>query len=103
MTLNPTTHARVSDPDTSHAAAAALSPKATMLRRLLVAYREYGPQTTDEVIVSAGFGPVDGAWKRVSDLLHLGLIEDTGDRRPGLSGRDQRVCQISEAGQEYLS
>lgn len=39
-----------------------------------------------------------GYWKRCSDLRNLGLIEQTGDTRPGRAGNPQMVCRITNLG-----
>jgi hypothetical protein len=94
---------RVSDPDTSHLAAQALSGKAgTMRRRILKVYANGAELTAEEAAFNAGFGPADGPWKRISDLLNAGLLEDTGERRKAHSGRLQRVLRVSEAGRRAL-
>lgn len=100
--LNPTTHARNTDPSTSHTAAARLSDKRTMLRTLLTLYTRWD-LTAEEAAREAGYTAADGAWKRVSDLLRLGLLEDTGEHRPGSSGRGQRVLRITDAGRREIT
>lgn len=99
--LEPRTHARRGDPDTSHDAAARLANQRSMMRRLLVTYLER-PRTADEATDAAGYDAASGAWKRISDLDGLGLISDTGDRRPGRSGRLQIVRAITEKGLDTL-
>lgn len=101
-TLEPRTHARRSDPDTSRAAARELSDRATMMRRLLRAYA-VRPMTAEEAASACGYTAESGAWKRVSDLALHGFIEDTGARRPGHSGRAQMVRQITLEGVRALS
>lgn len=96
-----TGHARRTDPDTSHAAARSLTDKAAMMRRLLVVYAA-APMTAEEATEAAGFGPEDGAWKRISDLARLGLIEDTPVRRYAHTGRPQVVRAITRAGRDVL-
>lgn len=100
-TLDPRTHARREDPDTSHEAARRLSDKRTMMRALLERFAQY-PYTSEEAALYCGYDPWQAS-KRVSDLVRLGLIEDTDDRRPGRSGRDQIVRRITEAGIRALS
>jgi len=39
--------------------------------------------------------PYSSVTARFSALLRKGLIEDTGERRPGRSGRSQRVLRAS--------
>ena len=99
--LDPRTHARTLDPATSHDAARQLTDKATMLRRLLAAYA-IGPMTADEATHVCGYTPRDGAWKRISDLAQLGLIEDTDVTRVGRSGRAQMVRRITDEGRRAL-
>lgn len=97
FSLDPRTHARTDDPDTSRAAAHALGDQAARMRRLLAAFA-VGPMTAEEAADAAGFGPEEGAWKRVSDLARLGLIADTPQRRTGRSGRAQIVRAITADG-----
>lgn len=97
----PRKHARRGDPDTSHTSAAMLRPKARMMRRLLVEFAR-DPLTSDEACERAGFVPADGAWRRVSDLSVAGLVEDTGCRRIGRSGRPQMVRAITDEGMAEL-
>lgn len=99
--LDPRRHARRTDPDTSAAAAHQLAPKVAMMRRLLAEFARE-PLTAEEASDLAGYGPADGAWKRVSDLVRAGLIADTGYRRRARSGRSQIVRAITIEGmQEY--
>lgn len=100
--IEPGRHARRTDPETSHEAARQLSNKVTMMRRLLGTFAQ-APRTASEAIARAGYGPEDGAWKRVSDLKRLGLIRDTGLSLPGPFGRRQRVLAITHDGLKELS
>jgi hypothetical protein len=108
--IEATALARASDPDTSQEAAAKLSAgrAGTMKRELLYAFGGFlehppTPLTAEEAATRAGYKAEDGAWKRVSDLLSLGLLEDTGERRTGSQGRRQRVLRITEAGRRALA
>ncbi len=87
--------ARTSDPETSKRAARSLETNG-QLESLEVIFREAGSQglTAEEAGDRAGF---DGAWKRCSDLLRLGVIVPTGRTRTARSGRAQRVMCIKEA------
>jgi hypothetical protein len=49
--------------------------------------------TVDEATRIGGYTAADGVWKRVSDLLRAGRVRDTGQTRPGTSGRPQRVLR----------
>ena len=95
--MDPRTHARRTDPDTSRLAAHQLTDKSTMLTRLLTTYLDTD-RTADEAARAAGYGPSDGAWKRVSDLAQLGYLIETGARRKGNAGRLQLVRRITDEG-----
>lgn len=99
--LDPRTHARSADPDTSHQAAHQLSDRTVMLRKLLTAFAAEA-MTADEAGARCGYTAADGAWKRMSDLERLGLIEDSGQRRKGTAGRQQKVRRITDAGHAAL-
>lgn len=99
--LEPRTHARHHDPRTSHEAAAQLSDKQTMMRRLLWAFLAQ-PLTAEQAADACGYGAESGAWKRVSDLANRGLIEDTDATRLGRSGRSQIVWRITNNGRNAL-
>lgn len=91
LAFDPRSHARTSDPSTSHAAAAELTTADDHRSRLLAAFRgQPAGLTADEAASIAGLLAV-GYWKRVSDLKRDGLVVDSGRTRPGRSGRAQRV------------
>jgi hypothetical protein len=97
-------HHRSTDPATSRDAAHRLTDKRTMMRTLLLAYAAYPMGlTADEAAGFAGYGPADGAWKRVSDLKNAGLVAPTGNTRTGDSGRQQAILAITEAGHTALT
>ena len=94
----PVPAARRRDPATSQAAATRLRPN-TQLARLAVAYRDGGNLTDDEAGTLSGLRQQGaGYWKRCSDLRKAGIIEATGDTRPGASGEQQRVCRLTAFG-----
>jgi len=86
--------ARASDPATSKQAAKTLDANGN-LAALTAIFREAGSHglTAEEAGDRAGF---DGAWKRCSDLLRLGVIVPTGKTRTARSGRAQRIMCIKE-------
>lgn len=94
--------ARSQDPETSHKAARALGGRAGTMRRALLEVFRLATLTAEEAAAEAGYGPADGAWKRVSDLTNLGLLEWTGLTRVGSRGREQRVLRITTAGRNAL-
>jgi hypothetical protein len=95
--------ARRSDLYTSKLAAEKLTSKTTMMVRLLQVFSNYPTGTTGELAAThAGYGPADGPWKRVSDLLNGELLEDTGTTMTGGSGRQVRVLRITPKGTAWL-
>lgn len=94
----PEPRARQSDPVTSTEAARAVALRAgTQAARIAVAYRDNGDLIDDEAGQLAGLGHA-GYWKRCSDLRRAGIIEPTGETRPGRSGEQQRVCGLTALG-----
>jgi hypothetical protein len=96
-------HARNTDPRTSHAAAAALADKHTMMRTLLLAFATRESMSSEQACRVCGFGPEDGAWKRVSDLKRAGFIAPTGNTTTGSSGRSVELLAITEEGRKQVT
>lgn len=90
--------ARTSDPDTSKAAARALSTRETHMRALLTAYRDHGTLLDEEAGQYAG---VEESHKRCADLRNKGFIERT-EKRKGSSGREAWACTITREGARWL-
>lgn len=101
----PIPRSRKTDPKTSKGAARATKLKAGSQRHvLLCTYRDHPEGLTSEEAAES-LGWIDsriGYWKRVSELLSSGLIVDTGEKRVGRSGQEQRVCRITQHGVEAL-
>lgn len=98
----PAPRARRSDPPTSHDAARTVSLRAgTQATRIAMAYRAHGDLIDDEAGAIAGLLHA-GYWKRCSDLRRAGIIEPTGETRPGRSGEQQRVCRLTPLGVTLL-
>lgn len=59
------------------------------------AIRKFGPEgcISDEVLAMYPGYPYSSITARFRALLDKGFIEDTGLRRPGRSGRNQRVLR----------
>jgi len=96
-------HARTTDPATSHHAAATLSDKHTMRRTLLLVFASHGQLSSEQACQLAGYGPQDGAWKRVSDLKVAGLVRPTGDTTVSSVGRTVDLLEITEEGRAVLN
>ena len=105
---NPTYEAQFSDdptpayklyrkdgPDTSREAAEALSNVTRMERQVLDVISEYDQVgcISDQVVNHFGAERYATVTARYKSLLEKGLIEDTGERRLGRSGRKQRVMR----------
>ena len=86
-------------PGTSVAAAHAVD-SAGLERQVLAVVAlagEHG-RTQDEVLSALWQMPYGSVTGRYSALLRKGLVRDTGIRRPGKSGRAQRVLVATDAG-----
>lgn len=87
-------HARATDPETSHAAAASVEP--TELELLVLAALGVRPRgcTSSELSDFLGIERVSVS-PRLAPLARKGLIEASGERRRGPSGRSQIVWKAS--------
>jgi len=96
--------ARKHDPQTSKMGERAVATRGPSQKaRLLAEYVKAGAPglTADEAGERTGMVAARaGYWKRVSDLIRAGLIEPTGETRPGLAGELQRVCRVTAEGME---
>jgi len=84
--------ARATDPDTSQDAAKSFDPNA-MESKVLEVIQSYGQDGCIKDQILQHF-PADAAptvTPRLAPLMRKGWIEDTGERRKGNSGRNQRV------------
>lgn len=88
---------RTGDPDTSEAAAHAVDSAGLeeLVYRDIVAAGERGA-TQDEILAKHDRHPYSSITARFAALLRKGMIYDTGMRRPGRSGRSQRVVRAKE-------
>lgn len=83
---------RTTDPETSHKAAASIEPtdlEALVLRAIREA-QETG-MTADELLEKFPDLSYSSITARPASLKRKGLIKDSGERRPGRSGRSQAV------------
>jgi hypothetical protein len=98
----PNKNVRGSDPATSHAAAASIAADVTEVqRRVRAIHVEYPAGLTDEELLRkyiARYGPTaeSSPRKRRHDLTVLGIIVDTGERRPLVSGRSGIVWGLKK-------
>lgn len=94
---------RASDPATSRAGAKDVAVRSGSQRhKLLAAYADGAELTADEAMRRAGVSDRSCYWKRVSELVDGGLLEDTGVTRPGEQGSAQRVNRITPHGRAAL-
>lgn len=90
----PLAHARSSDPETSHRAAAALGDIRASQREVLQLFRRYGPMTDKALVEAAEHAGVkqsaSGLRTRRHELVELALVIDTG-RRMKVYHKTERV------------
>lgn len=92
--------ARRTDPRTSHEAAASMTAEvlgneqAKVLRSLAM---HTGEAIRDQVATDLS-QPAANVSRRITDLVTLGLVFDTGRTRLGYSGRNQTVWALTDAG-----
>ena len=85
---------RKNDPDTSHQAAAKVDT--TKLEELVYnTIKSFGQKgcISDDVLSLYSHLPYSSVTARYKALMQKNLIEDTGERRSGKSGRSQRVMR----------
>ena len=88
--------ARTQDPDTSKEAAAAVD--STHLESMVLdAIKKFGAQgaIADDILKIFPSFPYSSITARFSALIRKGFVSDTGERRPGKSGRGQRVMRAN--------
>ena len=88
--------ARTDDPDTSHEAAESVDT--TMLEALVYSAVYAHPEgcIQDEVLAMYPHKPYSSITARFRALLDKKLIEDTGLRKKGRSGRNQRIVKVNK-------
>lgn len=85
------------DGDTSRQAAAAITPTVARIRDLVAdCYLFYGPMTADEVAGRLGLSILT-VRPRVTELVKLGIIADTGTRRRNASGHTAKVYELTRS------
>ena len=91
INFEPHCHARRSDPETSHEAAARVREFGPgHCATILAVLREHGPQTIDEIAKRTHLTAVQVA-RRLPDLEKYGKAAPTGETRLSASGRQERV------------
>ena len=95
---DPTFLVRTTDIDTSHEAAETVDT--TAMETLVYNVVKQFPNgcTGDEVLMKLRAYRVDTISPRYAALIRKGLVIDTGERRPGLAGRNQRVMKAVRPG-----
>lgn len=96
LELGGVAHARATDPDTSHAAAAAITGQITALQRIVLGELKVWGPTTDRKLVSvlkARYARTESTWRtRRAELVAKGFVECCGK----VDG--QRVWRVKEEG-----
>jgi hypothetical protein len=92
-------HARRSDPDTSHASAAAFTEdRLTQIQRdVLDFFRSHGRATDEDIedALSSKHPAFSTLRKRRTDLVQRGFLRDTGERRLNRNNRKMIVWEIA--------
>jgi hypothetical protein len=94
-------HARSTDPDTSHAAVPT-NLTAQALKVLSSYYFSVEPLLDYDAYRMAGFGPNARDGQRCSDLRRTGMIERTGQKARTPSNKWGYLCVITRAGISYF-
>lgn len=103
-------HARHTDPETSHEAAASIESESIQLTQLRVLHclDTIGPQ--DDIGIAQWFRYQDHRWKaspsglrtRRSELVARGLVRFSGHYGKSASNRRTRIWEITEAGRKLV-
>ena len=83
--------ARNTDPDTSHEAARIHT--STLEGMVFEVINTHGPMTTEEISQALKID-LQSITPRIAPLMRLGILVDTGLRKPGASGRNRRVIGV---------
>ncbi|HWU02437.1 MAG TPA: MarR family winged helix-turn-helix transcriptional regulator [Novosphingobium sp.] len=88
---------------TSQAAAAAIAPRVSHLRRVaLDALARLGTATAVELVDATGLTR-EAIQPRLSELRNLGLAAPTGERRANPSGKSAAVLTVTDAGKAAIA
>lgn len=93
---------RSTDPDTSRKGAIDAYPRVKSQRhKALIAIAKAGDHglTDEEVEEKVG---IEGVWKRCSELVQGGFVEEAGERRVKKSGSMGRVLKLTPRGEKYV-
>jgi len=106
FTYDPHEHARTDDPDTSHQAAWSVVDATEMQQRVYAIFVRHPDGLTDEQLVAIYARHYPSDWKsleskasprkRRSDLTNLGVIIDSGEKRPLQSKRLGIVWKLAK-------
>jgi len=96
--MEPVAHARRTDPETSHEAAASVTNLTSKQAAVLEILRNGGPMCDEQIfdaLWDSGFKmSPSGARTRRSELVDRGLVEFSGDYLTLKTGRRSRVWQV---------
>lgn len=97
---------RNTDPGTSRAAGVSVRIRAGSQRHsVLLAFALGGDLTAEDAGRLSGLDQKPGCcyWKRVSELLAGGFLEETGEQRKSRAGENQRVLRIFACGKDEIA
>lgn len=87
---------RTEDPDTSHEAAESVDTPALEALVYSAIYKHPEGCIQDDVLAMYPSKPYSSITARFRALLDKGLIEDTGLRKAGKSGKNQRIVKVTD-------
>jgi hypothetical protein len=101
--LDPVRKARTTDPITSHRAARQHAVhRGNQRGEILLAHSTVGAMTDDECQQLLSHIRLNSLTTRRSELLAMGLLEDSGERRLTVAGSDAVVWKITESGRALV-
>lgn len=97
--------ARAEQPETSaNAAGLSLGRRGSQRVRLAEAHAAHpGGLTDEEAATIAGIDPRSTPWRRCGELRDLGVLADTGRRRPTSLGADAVVWALTDLGRAAVA
>jgi len=89
-------------PETSHQAAAAVAPIRSKQRRLVLQLLALSPLIDDELLAASGLGANTARPCRV-ELVRLGMVEDSHQRRYNQKGHACIIWRVTDKGRAALA
>ena len=96
-------HAHMDDIETSFDAAESIEGTAAAHKALVFkTLKKIGPLSSEQIAKVTGLTPLQ-VMKRVSDLRDGGMVLDSGERRPTVSGRNAAVWRLKTRADDEIT